>query len=74
MPTLTLVNSADLIREWCLPPGSLRGALNSAKAVFDGNPLGGKLNGFLFLRAAPSAGDSGTVLSIGTRVPRQREK
>jgi hypothetical protein len=30
----------------------LRGAKNSAKAAFDGNPLGGKLNGFLFLRTA----------------------
>lgn len=36
----------------CVPPGSLRGAKNSAKAAFDGNPLGGKLNGFLFLRSA----------------------
>jgi hypothetical protein len=36
----------------CVPPGSLRGAKNSAKAAYDGNPLGGKLNGFLFLRNA----------------------
>jgi len=44
---LTLINSADLIRVFAsMRPAACGRSTNAAKAAFDRNPLGGKLNGF----------------------------
>jgi hypothetical protein len=48
VPGLTLTTSADLIRVFArIRPAACGRSTNAAKAVFDRNPLGGKLNGFL---------------------------
>jgi hypothetical protein len=39
------MDSADLIRV-AAPPAACGRSINAAKAAFDRNPLGGKLNGF----------------------------
>jgi hypothetical protein len=48
--TLTLILGADLIRVrllvWYAHPTACGRFTNTAKAAFDRNPLGGKLNGF----------------------------
>jgi hypothetical protein len=44
---LTLAISADLIRVFAgMRPAACGRSTNAAKAAFDRNPLGGKLNGF----------------------------
>jgi hypothetical protein len=44
---LTLTSSADLIRVFAsMRPAACGRSTNAAKAAFDRNPLGGKLNGF----------------------------
>jgi hypothetical protein len=43
-----LITSADLIRVFArIRPAACGRSTNAAKAAFDRNPLGGKLNGFL---------------------------
>jgi hypothetical protein len=41
-----LTTSADLIRVFAIRPAACGRSTNAAKAAFDRNPLGGKLNGF----------------------------